>query len=479
MKKTLGITAGLIILAGIFTISPAMAGTRMVPESFAEVAKKISPAVVNISAVRIVSRSFSGRQRMFNDPFTQEFFEHFFGPRGFREEMPAQKSTSLGSGVIVDKRGYVLTNSHVVEKGSEILVKLKDGEEYQAKVVGTDPKTDLAIIKLQGRKIWPAAEMGDSDQVRVGDWVVALGSPFGLEQTVTAGIISAKGRTIGQGPYDNFLQTDASINPGNSGGPLVDMQGRVIGINTAIFSRSGGSLGIGFAIPINMAAKIYRDIVNTGVVHRGWMGVYIQALTPELARHFRLKSIKGVLLSAVVEGGPAAKAGLKAGDVVVRFNGKAVDSPNDLQRLVAQADENETVTLRIIRNGSKKRIKIRMGDQAKAEGRTIAKSVGEPVSKTRNKLLGLEVENLTQETARRLGTGILSGVVVKAVQTGSPAEAAGISPGDIIHEVNHIRVSNQKDFQRLLKALKPGDDLLLLIKRHDYTIFVAMKIPEK
>ncbi len=478
MKKTLGITAGLLILASITAAVSAVAGTRMVPESFADVAKKISPAVVNISTVRIVRQPFSSRQWMFNDPSTQEFFEHFFGPRGLRE-MPAQKSTSLGSGVIVDKRGYVLTNSHVVEKGTEILVKLKDGKEYQAEVVGTDPKTDLAIIKLNGRRTWPAAEMGDSDKVRVGDWVVALGSPFGLEQTVTAGIISAKGRTIGQGPYDNFLQTDASINPGNSGGPLVNMQGQVIGINTAIFSRSGGSLGIGFAIPINMAAKIYRDIVNTGVVHRGWIGVYIQALTPELARHFKLKNTKGVLLSAVVEGGPAERAGLRVGDVVVKFNGKPVDSPNDLQRLVAQADENQTVTLRIIRNGSKKRIKVRMGDQAKSEGRAITKSVGDPVSKSRSTLLGLEVENLTRETARRLGTSVLSGVVVKAVQSGSPAEAAGISPGDIIREVNRRRVRNQEEFQRLVKALKPGDDLLILIKRQDYTIFVAMKIPEK
>ncbi len=478
MKKTLGITAWLLILAGIFTAQSARAGTRMVPESFAEVAKKISPAVVNISTVRIIRHPFSGRQRMFNDPFTQEFFEHFFGPHGLREA-PAQKSASLGSGVIVDKRGYVLTNSHVVEKGSEIQVKLKDGKEYQAEVVGTDPKTDLAILKLQGRKIWPAAEMGDSDQVRVGDWVVALGSPFGLEQTVTAGIISAKSRTIGQGPYDNFLQTDASINPGNSGGPLVDMQGQVIGINTAIFSRSGGSLGIGFAIPINMASKIYRDIINTGTVHRGWMGVYIQALTPELAGHFRLENSKGVLLSAVVAGGPADRAGIKVGDVVIQFNGQPVDSPNDLQRLVAQADENQTVTLRIIRNGSKKRIKIRMGDQAKAEGRPITKSGGAPVSKSRSTLLGLEVENLTREIARRLGTSVLSGVVVKAVQSGSPAEAAGISAGDIIREVNRREVRDQKEFQRLVKALKPGDDLLILIKRQDYAIYVAMKIPEK
>jgi serine protease Do len=470
----------MLLIFGLGSWQSVAADPKMVPISFSEIAEKVSPAVVNISTVRIVQNPFSGQPNTFRDPNMQEFFEHFFGPQMYREA-PPQKSTSLGSGVIVDPEGYVLTNNHVVEKAAEIIVKTKDGTEYKAEVVGNDPKTDLAVLRLQGKKKWPYADMGNSEKARVGDWVVAMGSPFGLEQTVTAGIISAKGRIVGQGPYDNFIQTDASINPGNSGGPLIDMSGKVIGINTMIVSRSGGSLGIGFAIPISMAEKIYTDIRNTGVAHRGWLGVYIQALTPQLAQHFSLKNTDGVLISAVVEKGPADNAGITPGDIIVRFNNQTVKTPNDLQRLVAQTKEKEKIWVVVIRGGSKKRLKVRIGDQAKAEGtvKTAKATRAKAEAKPNTSLLGIKIKNITSEVARQLKTKNNRGVVVVAVQSGSPAEGAGIVPGDVVREINQEQVNNQKSFTKLLKKLEPGDELLLRVERRDYPIYMVMKIPEK
>jgi serine protease Do len=464
------VTAILSSAAGM--AAQAWAATRMIPESFADVAEKIGPAVVNISTVRIVRQPLAGQPGT-DDPLTQEFFERFFGEQLF-QDIPQK---SLGSGVIVDRRGYVLTNNHVIDKASEISVKLKDGKEYGAEIVGADPKTDLAVLKLKGRDVWPAADLGDSDAIRVGDWVLALGSPFGLEQTVTAGIISAKSRTIGQGPYDNFLQTDASINPGNSGGPLVNLEGQVIGINTAIFSNSGGSLGIGFAIPANMANKIYSDIVKTGGVRRGWMGIYIQPLTPELARHFHLKASLGVLVSAVVPGGPADQGGLKPGDVVTSFNQKSVRAPNDMMREVAQASENQVIDLEVVREGEVKTLKIRVGDQGKAERKPVnfkPQEADKPAP-----TLGIEIRDLTASAGRPRGTRNLNGVLVVSVTPGSPADGAGINEGDVIREVNRQGIGNVKQFVQQLRSLKPGDDLLLLVERRDYAIYVAMKIPEK
>lgn len=464
-----------------FAASPGQADPPMVPTSFADVAEQVSPAVVNVSTVRFVKNRFANPNQ-FQDPQMREFFEHFFGPQVFREA-PPQKTTSLGSGVIVDQAGYILTNNHVVEKASEIIVKLKSGEEYKATVVGTDPTTDLAVLKLEDRnQPWPSVDMGDSDAARVGDWVIAMGSPFGLEQTVTSGIISAKGRTIGQGPYDDFIQTDASINPGNSGGPLVDMNGKVIGINTAIFSRTGGSLGIGFAIPINLAQRVYDDIVKTGQAHRGWLGVFIQALTPELAQHFKMKKAMGVLITSVVSGGPADRGGIKPGDVIIQFDGKTVETPNELQRLVGLTEVREKITLQVIRNGARKKIKVQIGDQATAERRQT-QSAAQPVRPQTRKdtiaLLGIACDDLTPRLGKQLRTQNYRGVVVKSVEPGSPAEGAGIAPGDIIREVNRRAVKNKRILRKALAALSPGDELLLKIERNDYPIYMVMKIPRK
>ncbi len=445
---------------------------RLIPESFADIAAKISPAVVNISALRLPQQV----SQQYYDPQARQFYENFFGPQVY------QPSVSMGSGVIVDRRGYILTNNHVVAHASEIAVKLQDGKEYAAQVVGTDPKSDLAVLKIAGRSSWPAAEMGDSDKVRVGDWVIAVGSPFGLEQTVTSGIISAKGRTIGQGPYDDFLQTDASINPGNSGGPLVDMAGKVIGINTVIQTTSGGSLGIGFAVPINMAAKIYDDLVKTGVVHRGWLGVVIQGLTKNLAQYFRLAEAKGVLISGVVEKGPAAQAGVRPGDVILKINGREVDNPNALQRTVAQLPAGKYAKLTLWRSGKRITARIRLGDQAAVEAGTVKSlpSAPPPAAASAGPEfpdLGLQTENLTPEKARQLGTRDTAGVLVSAVKTGSPADGAGLQAGDIIRELNRRRIHNQEEYQQTLRSLKPDADLLLLIERNGYVIYVAMKVP--
>ena len=471
MKKIKMLLIGLILSCP----SLGLASPVMVPASFSEVADTVSKAVVNITVVRVVPQY--GYNSTFEDPWMRQFFEEFFGQQ-FIYEAPQQAIQGLGSGVIVDREGHILTNNHVVERASEIIVKLKNGKEYSAEILGTDPKTDLAVLKLKGqRRYWPAASMGDSDRVRVGDWVIAVGSPFGLEQTVTAGIISAKSRTIGHGPYDNFLQTDASINPGNSGGPLVDMQGRVIGINTAIASRNGGSLGISFAIPINMAKKIYRDIINTGIVHRGWLGVYIKTISPQLARYFNLPQDYGVLISAIIEGGPADRAGLKSGDVVIRFNGKALKSSNDLQRLTAQTTEDQIVKLDVLRNNRHLSLTVRVGDRAKIADRSQpVKREGETPSKPKYKKLGLRLKDLDSELARRLGTKNLSGVLVTGVKPGSQAEGAGICQGDIIRQVNHKNISNQREFLDVLNKLQVGQDLLLKVERHNYVIYVAMKV---
>lgn len=484
MRRQAERTVWIAVLTAVLALGAGSAvaqiadGVRMVPGTFADVAEKVSPAVVNISAVRLIRRTVP--DQVFMDPWAQEFFDQFYG-----QQQPDRYITqpSLGSGVIVDPAGYILTNNHVVAKAAEIVVKLQDGQEYKAEIMGTDPRTDLAVIRVKGRKSWPAAELGDSDRLRVGDWVVAVGSPFGLEQTVTQGIISAKGRNINQGPYDNFLQTDASINPGNSGGPLVDMSGKVVGINTAIFSNTGGSLGIGFAVPINMASRVYADIVKSGTVHRGWLGVVIQGLTPDLAKQFQLSDRTGVLVSSVVEGGPAARAGVRPGDVILACDGRPLTTPNELPRLVAQALPGSQMTLSLLRDGRDLELKVRIGDQNQvttgeaAPARSAERT--RPAPRAEGGMLGLQVGALTRETAQQLGTRDLNGAVVTAVDVNGAAAEAGIQAGDILRELNRKRVRSPVDVQQVLKGLSPGDDLLVLLERNGYTIYIAMKVPRR
>ncbi len=428
--------------------------------SFSQVAETVAPAVVNINTV---TRG-AGRTPI-EEFFGDEFFRRFFGETPERPE-PAR---SLGSGVIVDSSGIVLTNAHVVERATEIEVVTADGKKYKAKLVGVDRRTDLAVLRLQGGGPFPAASLGDSDKIKVGDWVLAIGSPFGLQQTVTAGIISAKGRSIGQGPYDDFLQTDAAINPGNSGGPLVNMSGEVVGINSAILSRSGGNVGIGFAIPVNMAKRIYTELAAKGKVTRGWLGVSIQPLTPELAKGFGLKEPKGVLIADVVQDSPAAKAGISAGDIIVEFDKKKVDSPQDLQKVVALTPPGKGVPVKVWRDKDEKTLEIKIGDTPED---TVALKSG---NKSKS-LLGLDVRPITPDLARQLNLRSAEGVVVFGVEDDSPASEAGLQRGDLIREVNRQRVRSLQDYERVTRDLKEGDRITVLLQRGQQALYVAFTV---
>jgi serine protease Do len=359
--------------------------------------------------------------------------------------------------------GYILTNNHVVEDADQIKVKLANGKEYSGKVMGRDPKTDLALVKIDGATDLHPLKMGDSDSLKVGNWVVAVGSPFGLEQTVTAGIVSAKGRVIGSGPYDDFIQTDASINPGNSGGPLINLKGEVVGINTAIIANGRG---IGFAIPINMAKQIAPELRDRGHVTRGWLGVSIQEVTPELAKSFDLKERKGALVAQVFPGSPAEKAGLKQGDIILEFDGKEVADSKELPRIVASTPSGKTVTVKLSRNGKMVDEHVKVGEmEEKVE---ISKA---PSS---HKSLGITVQNLTPEIAKGLSLQKEAGVVITRVEPGSPAANAGIQTGDVIKEVNRKPVKDVEDFVQNVDKAKDQENILLLVQRGQNSLFAAV-----
>jgi len=437
------------------------------PESsstFRQVAAAVAPVVININTVTVVRGPFTGPRTPMEEFFGEEFFRRFFGDPRERTQR------SLGSGVIVDPSGIALTNAHVVEGASEIEIVTADGKKHKAKVLGADQKSDLAVLRILGGSNYPAARLGNADAVQVGDWVLAIGSPFGFTQTVTAGIVSAKGRVLGQGPFDDFLQTDAAINPGNSGGPLVNMQGEVIGINTAIVSRSGGSLGIGFAIPINLARKIYTELTTRGKVTRGWLGVSVQALTPELSRSFGARDESGVLIAEVLPGSPAQKGGLQAGDIILDFNDKRVRVPSDLQRAVGLTEPGSAVRVKVFREKAERTVEIKIGD-APDDAEAAARSA--PRAKS---LLGLDVKPLTPEMARQLGIRSGEGVVVAAVDLGSPADQSGIQPGDVIRELNRHKVATLAEFERLTRGLKPGDRVTVLLQRGGTALFVAFTV---
>ena len=443
------------------TAPPPAASTQIPLQSntFARIAEAIKPAVININTI---SRGGALGRTPFEEFFGEEFFKRFFGE--LPERIPQR---SLGSGVVVDPSGIALTNAHVIEGATSIEVISPDGRKHKAKVVGADKKTDLAVLKLDdGRGSFPAARLGDSDRVQVGDWVLAVGSPFGLQATVTAGIISAKARQIGQGPFDDFLQTDAAINPGNSGGPLVNLAGEVIGINTAIVA---GGTGIGFAIPSNIAKRIYGELLAKGRVTRGWLGVSIQPLTPELARSFGAKDSRGVLVSDVMRDSPAAKAGLQTGDILLEFDGKKLEGPGDLQRAVGLAPPGTTARTRVWRDRGEKTLDLKIGD-APDEREVAARG-----SRGRS-LLGLDVRPITPDVARQLNLRSTEGVVVAGVEDGSAASDAGVQRGDVIREVNRERVAGLPDFERLTRNLKQGDRLTVLLQRGPMSLYVAFTI---
>jgi serine protease Do len=435
------------------------------PASFAELVERVQQGVVNISTTKVVRRgpmmpSPFGPQSPFRDFFGDDFFERFFG------QMPKErKQHSLGSGFIIDPaKGFILTNNHVVANADEINVRLDNGKDYEAEVVGRDSKTDLALIKTKKKMDITASEpLGDSDKAQVGEWVVAIGNPFGLERTVTAGIISAKGRVIGAGPYDDFLQTDAAINPGNSGGPLFNMKGEVIGINTAIVASGQG---IGFAIPINLAKEILPQL-EKGKVIRGWLGVSIQDVTAELAKSFNLKDTKGALVADVVKDSPAQKAGIERGDIIVSFDGKPTGSAHELSRMVAGTAPNTKAKVEVIRGGKRQALTVEVGTmpgEAEEETKMVAAE------------LGLSVQTLTPELAEQFEwPRDEKGVLITGVEPGSAAEDGGLRRGDLIKEMDHKQVQTLDDYRRQLNKAKPGESILFLVKRGNQTFFVTVK----
>ncbi len=400
------------------------------------------------------------------DPYHEfwEPFERFFGPQ------PRQRpQRSLGSGFILNREGLILTNNHVVEDADEIVVQLDDGHEYKAEIVGRDPKTDIAVIKIAAENDLSPVTLGNSDSLRVGEWIFAIGNPFGLQHTVTAGIVSAKGRFIGQGSYDDFIQTDAAINPGNSGGPLVNMHGEVVGINSAIFSRSGGNIGIGFAIPINLAKELLPQLREKGKVIRGWLGVYIQKVTPEIAESLSLESANGALVADVMEGTPAFEAGVEVGDVITEFDGQPIIDSNELPAIVARTTVGKQTTLKIVRGGKTQTLSVTIGELAE-EGTQVAQGPTEE--------LGMAVQKLTPEIAESLGIDPeTKGVVVAAVEPNSAADQARLERGDIILEVNRSQVENETEFASAVGKVAAKKTILLLVRRGDNTIFIALKKP--
>ncbi len=435
------------------------------PRSFADLAEKVRPAVVNVSTTTTVTIPGSPFRHFFGPddegPFG-DFFKRHFGDIPDRK----MKQSSLGSGFIIDKDGFIITNNHVVEGADEIKVTLADSREFKAKVVGRDAKTDLALLKISSVfKNLPVLPVGDSDKMRVGDWVLAIGNPFGLEHTVTQGILSATGRVIGAGPYDNFLQTDAPINPGNSGGPLVNLAGEVIGINAAIVATGQG---IGFAIPSNMAKAIIPQLKQKGKVTRGYIGVSIQNVTPEIAQAFGLKEPRGALVGNVVPGGPAAAAGIKRGDIIVAFDGRDVKNMSELSRLVAGTPVGKSVAVKVMRNG--KEIDTNLTVTELAEEKVASRNKNEGA-----KGLGIMVDNITPGWVNKFRLKDRTGVVVTGIAPDGPAAEAGIQPGDIIKEVNNRPLKGLKDYRDAMAKSEKAGQVLLLLKRGDQTFYVTLR----
>ena len=435
------------------------------PASFNRLAEMVRPAVVNIRTVKTIKDGGPVFRQFHRDPWGEkspfkEFFERFFG-----EDMQREfKQPSLGSGFIIDKEGFVVTNNHVIEDADQIKVKLKDQREFDAKIVGRDPNTDLALLKIESGENLPAVKLGDSDALEVGQWVLAIGSPFGLEHTVTAGIVSAKGRVIGSGPYDDFIQTDASINPGNSGGPLLNLKGEVIGINTAIIASGHG---IGFAIPMNLAKDVIVALKNEGEVTRGWLGVAIQDLSSDMAEYYQIQDQKGVFVTDVFEGDPADQAGIQRKDIIVELNGEKIKTTRQLTAMIAKIPVGESARVKILRDGKEKSVQVKVGK------RPEEKLAARGPYKEQEQEFGIGVSDLTPEAAQRFNTDETSGVVVTHVESGGKGDNADVRAGDIIKEINRQPIKNVSDYQAVLAGVAPGESVNLFIRRKDAGFLVA------
>jgi serine protease Do len=441
---------------------------------FEQSALKVSPSVVAITAEQVVQAQspFGMPDDAFKDFFGEDFFKRFF------EQPPQeQKQTvrSLGSGVIVSSDGYILTNNHVVANADKLFVVIGDKKNYPAKVIGTDPQTDVAVVRIDAKDL-PAATLGNSDTVGVGQWVIAIGNPFQLMRTVTAGIISAKGRSsVGLADYEDFFQTDASINPGNSGGALADLNGNVVGINTAIASPSGGNIGIGFAIPINMAKQVMESLISKGKVVRGFIGITPQDINENLAKAFDLKTSEGVLVGDVSAKSPADQAGIKRGDVILSINGEKVKDATQLRLMVAEMQPGTAVKISLLRQGQARDVTVTLAERPKTP-QAKAPEQEQPEEKASSKL-GLALQDLTPDIASQLGYEKEKGALIADVAPGSPAEDAGLQRGDLIKEVNRVPVESVRDFEKATRSFKGGEVVALLIRRGPTTLFVGIKIP--
>lgn len=483
-----------VVLAALALSLPSRAQAQPFPDSFAELTERVMPAVVNISTSQTISTDGGSPLPQFppGTPF-DDFFREFFdrhGGQGQGQGPTQRRATSLGSGFIIDPSGYIVTNNHVIEDADEITVILSDDRVLQAEVVGRDSKIDVALLKVESSSPLPFVEFGDSEAARVGDWVIAIGNPFGLGGTVTAGIISAKTRDINSGPYDSFIQTDASINRGNSGGPLFTLDGRVIGINTAIYSPSGGSVGIGFATPSSLAVPVLADLREHGRTRRGWLGVRIQTVTDEIAESLGMDRARGALVAGLTEPGPAAEAGIQPGDIILTFNGQEVREMRRLPALVASTEIDEEVPVVVWRNGAETTLRVTIAELEEEETTTASAPTGgksDPAAPSRSETalpaLGLSVMPITDSTARQrfsLPPDADKGVVISAVEERGPASERGIQPGDVILEINQNPVTSASDLTTRIEEARSASrkSVLLLIQSGSDMRFVPVTLAE-
>lgn len=465
------LACALLLPGGTLAQTPATSTARELSNAFRSVARQAVPSVVFITAEKTVE---SRNPFAFNNPFEgfgEEFLERFFGRRLPEGQQPRERQQGAGSGFIISPDGQILTNSHVVGDADRVTVKLNDGREFTAKTIGLDPPSDIAVIKIDAQNL-PVLQLGDSDVMEVGDWVIAAGNPFGLTESITVGVVSAKGRSrLGIADFEDFIQTDAAINPGNSGGPLINLQGEAIGVNTAIASRSGGYMGIGFAIPSNMVKAVKEQLVTKGKVVRGYLGVRIQELTGALAQSMHLDTTEGVLVADVSKGSPAAKAGLKRGDVILAFNGRPTSDPGQLRNIVAMSAPGTQVPVQILRDNKKREVTIELGELPREQ--TAAQAGEETPAPAR---LGFNVQNLTPEIAQQLGHSDPGGVVVTQIDQRSAAYQAGVRRGMVIREVNHQEVNNTQDFRQAVQKAEQEKQLLMLVENQQATMYITFPL---
>src|SRR5215831_14758921 len=465
------LACALLLPVGIQAQTPATSTARELSNAFRSVARQAVPAVVFITVEKTLdSRNPSALNNPF-EGFGQDFLERFFGRRFSEGQQPRERQQGAGSGFIISQDGLILTNHHVVGEADRVTVKLSDGREFTAKTIGTDPASDIAVIKIEARGL-PVLTLGDSDAMEVGDWVIAAGNPFGLTQTITVGVVSAKGRSrLSITDFEDFIQTDAAVNPGNSGGPLLNLQGEAIGVTTAIATRSGGYMGIGFAIPSNMVKAIEQQLVTHGKVVRGYMGVSIQALTSDLAQSLHVNTTEGVLVADVSPRSPAAQAGLKRGDVIVSFNGHAVHEPGQLRNLVAMTAPGTQARLQIVREDHQRDVSVELGELP--HERTAAREGEETPAPAQ---LGFSVQNMTPTLAKHLGTERSEGVVVTEVDPNSEAYEAGVRRGMVIYEVNKHEVKNTQEFRQAMEQAEQSKRILLLGQIQDATMYITFPV---